>query len=75
MRADEHDDVTLITPYTDGPLIVRGEFRLQDDRGGVIDAGRRTVALCRCGRSASKPFCDSSHKTVGFRAASGREPV
>ncbi len=51
-----------ITPYRDGPLIVRGDFRLVDTEGGEIDPGRATVALCRCGRSAIKPFCDGSHK-------------
>jgi CDGSH-type Zn-finger protein len=36
----------------------------------VIEPGRRTVALCRCGRSAIKPFCDGTHKVVRFRAPS-----
>jgi CDGSH-type Zn-finger protein len=59
-----------ITPYRDGPLIVRGDFRLVDQDGGEIDPGRATVALCRCGRSAIKPFCDGSHKRSGFSAPS-----
>jgi CDGSH-type Zn-finger protein len=59
-----------ITPYRDGPLIVRGDFRLVDQDGGDIDPGRATVALCRCGRSAIKPFCDGSHKRSGFSAPS-----
>jgi CDGSH-type Zn-finger protein len=29
-------------------------------------AGRSSVSLCRCGQSATKPFCDSAHKTCGF---------
>jgi CDGSH-type Zn-finger protein len=60
-----------ITPYRDGPLLVRGPFRLIDQDGAEIECRRRTVALCRCGRSAIKPFCDGTHKTVGFRAPSG----
>ena len=56
-----------ITPYRDGPLIVRGDFRLLDQDGGEIDPGRETIALCRCGKSGIKPFCDGSHKAVGFR--------
>jgi CDGSH-type Zn-finger protein len=60
-----------ITPYRDGPLIVRGDFRLVDTDGGEIDPGRATVALCRCGKSGIKPFCDGTHKRTGFRAASG----
>ena len=59
-----------ITPYRDGPLIVRGDFRLVDQDGAEIDPGRDTVALCRCGRSAIKPFCDGSHKRSGFSAPS-----
>jgi CDGSH-type Zn-finger protein len=59
-----------ITPYRDGPLIVRGDFRLLDTDGAEIDPGRRTVALCRCGRSGIKPFCDGTHKLTGFSAAS-----
>ena len=59
-----------ITPYRDGPLIVRGDFRLVDDEGGEIDPGRGTVALCRCGKSGIKPFCDGTHKRSGFSAPS-----
>ena len=36
-----------ITPYRDGPLIVRGDFRLVDQDGNDIDPGRTTIALCR----------------------------
>jgi len=61
---------SLITPYRDGPLLVRGPFRLVDQDGTEIDCRRKTVALCRCGRSAIKPFCDGTHKTVKFRAPS-----
>jgi CDGSH-type Zn-finger protein len=59
-------DVT-ITPYPDGPLIVRGPAQLIDERGEPIERSRRTVALCRCGASAIKPWCDGTHKLSGFR--------
>ncbi|NEM06659.1 CDGSH iron-sulfur domain-containing protein [Geodermatophilus normandii] len=59
-----------ITPYRDGPLLVRGDFRLVDQDGAEIDPGRKTVALCRCGKSGIKPFCDGSHKRSGFSAPS-----
>jgi CDGSH-type Zn-finger protein len=65
------DGAVTITPYADGPLIVRGPFRLMTPDGDEIDPRRGTVALCRCGRSALKPFCDGSHKAVGFRAPAG----
>lgn len=59
-----------ITPYRDGPLIVRGNFRLVDQDGVEIDPGRDTIALCRCGKSGIKPFCDGTHKRAGFSAPS-----
>ena len=65
-------DVT-ITPYRDGPLLVRGEFRILDQEGNAIAAERETVALCRCGKSRMRPFCDGTHKLVRFTAPSGPE--
>lgn len=62
-----------ITPYRDGPLIIRGGFRLVDQDGNEIESGRDTVALCRCGKSRIRPFCDGSHQLVRFRAPSARE--
>ena len=59
-----------ITPYRDGPLIVRGDFTLMDQDGAEIDPGRTTIALCRCGKSGIKPFCDGTHKRSGFSAPS-----
>ncbi|MEU8820442.1 CDGSH iron-sulfur domain-containing protein [Actinoplanes sp. NPDC048796] len=64
---------TKIVPYQDGPLIVRGDFELLTPDGEPIDPGRGTIALCRCGRSAVKPFCDGTHKAVRFRAGTDRE--
>ena len=57
---------TVITPYRDGPLGVRGPVRLVDQDGREIEVNRRTIALCRCGRSRLRPFCDGTHKTCGF---------
>jgi len=62
-----------ITPYRDGPLIVRGKFTLLDQHGNPIETGRDTIALCRCGKSRSRPFCDGTHQVVRFRAPSTRE--
>jgi CDGSH-type Zn-finger protein len=75
LPAEDHDAPlpaggATITPYRDGPLIVRGDFRLVDQDGEEIDPGRATVALCRCGKSGIKPFCDGSHKRSGFSAPS-----
>ncbi len=57
-----------ITTYRDGPLLVRGPFELLDQDGTVIDTGRRTVALCRCGKSRTRPLCDGTHRLVHFSA-------
>lgn len=67
------EDEATITPYPDGPYIVRGNFRITDHEGNEIEPGRRTIALCRCGRSQIRPFCDGTHKLVGFRAAGTAE--
>lgn len=65
---------TRITSYRDGPLLVRGPFRLEDQDGNPIAGGAGPiVALCRCGRSRTRPFCDGTHKLVRFRAPSGAE--
>ncbi len=56
-----------ITPYRDGPLIVRGDVVIIDADGNEAPTPRRTVALCRCGVSAIKPWCDGTHKLANFR--------
>ncbi|MGH3882031.1 MAG: CDGSH iron-sulfur domain-containing protein [Pseudonocardiaceae bacterium] len=58
---------TVITAYPDGPYLVRGSYRIVDANGDEIELTRRTVALCRCGRSSQKPWCDSSHKSFNFK--------
>ena len=67
-------DRARITPYKDGPLLVRGPFDIVDQDGNTIDPKRKTVALCRCGKSKIKPFCDGTHKATRFKAESGRLP-
>jgi CDGSH-type Zn-finger protein len=61
-------DAVVVTPYPDGPLLVRGDVDILGPDGTPLPRRRRTVALCRCGLSALKPFCDGSHKPAGFRA-------
>ncbi|WP_420112656.1 CDGSH iron-sulfur domain-containing protein [Pseudactinotalea sp.] len=63
-----NDQRVTITPYPDGPLLVRGIVELRTTEGEPIERGRRTVALCRCGLSTIKPFCDGTHKAAGFRS-------
>ena len=56
-----------IIAYPDGPLLVRGDFEIVDPEGRPVPRTRSTVALCRCGVSSIKPFCDGTHRLVGFR--------
>lgn len=67
--------VVLLTP--DGPLYVRGRLTLLRGDGALLAEDTR-VALCRCGQSANKPFCDNSHRAAAFAdpgaVAAGGEP-
>ena len=49
-----------------GPLVVRGSFEILDGENLPVDPRRGTVALCRCGGSKIKPFCDGTHKLLRF---------
>ncbi len=60
---------TKITALDNGPYLVKGPVLLLDAEGNEFRTERATVALCRCGRSANKPFCDGTHSRVGFLAA------
>ena len=53
-----------------GPFLVTGPAVVTDAAGNVFDLkGKETFALCRCGVSANRPFCDGAHKTCGFQSA------
>jgi CDGSH-type Zn-finger protein len=67
------DGGVTITAYQDGPYLVRGSFQMLDQEGRDIVLHRRTIALCRCGKSRLRPFCDGTHRAIGFRARSGVE--
>ncbi len=62
--------MTKIACKPNGPYLVEGEIELVDPTGVRVEtAGKKVVALCRCGGSTSKPFCDGTHSKVGFAAA------
>ena len=61
--AEEHPRVV---PVRNGPLFARGDIEVKDEQGRVIRRGKR-IAFCRCGRSAHLPFCDNTHRAIGFR--------
>jgi CDGSH-type Zn-finger protein len=61
---------TKITVLNDGPLVVEGDFEIVDQEVKSFGlAGRTKLSLCRCGHSERKPFCDGSHKRIGFQSA------
>ena len=65
--AEAADASVSVAVQSDGPLYVRGDLRISDGNGATIREDVRT-ALCRCGDSANKPFCDNSHIAAGFSA-------
>jgi CDGSH-type Zn-finger protein/uncharacterized Fe-S cluster protein YjdI len=60
------EPVNKITPWPNGPLYLRGSLEIVGE-DGVLQLRDTRVALCRCGNSANKPFCDGSHARTGFR--------
>jgi uncharacterized Fe-S cluster protein YjdI/CDGSH-type Zn-finger protein len=63
--AEAAPDHTEIVPTPGGPLYVRGAVQLRSADGCVIIEETR-LALCRCGQSDNKPFCDNSHHRIAF---------
>ena len=58
----------VIKLHDDGPLRVKGPVTVLDADGTEYAIARKTFFLCRCGASRNKPFCDGSHRRVGFAA-------
>lgn len=54
-----------------GPLVITGAIKIVDHQGNefAVPPGKDTIALCRCGHSKNKPFCDGAHRQCGFAAA------
>jgi CDGSH-type Zn-finger protein len=66
-----------ITARENGPYLVTGDVSIVDYEGReFVRPPGTSVALCRCGHSQRKPFCDGSHKSAGFRSddVAEREP-
>jgi len=51
-----------------GPYLVRGPVKLVDVDGNEFALPAEAFVLCRCGHSSTKPFCDSTHKTIEFKS-------
>ena len=56
-----------VTPNDNGPYCILGSVTIIDAEGNVIEQTEETY-LCRCGGSNTKPFCDGSHRIVGFKS-------
>ena len=73
-------DPVTIKPSDNGPYYIKGTLTLLDGEGNEIsltderDSDAETIYLCRCGQSSNKPFCDGTHKKVGFEGTV-RKPV
>jgi uncharacterized Fe-S cluster protein YjdI len=65
-EAREREQHLQICASADGPLLVSGGVTIVAANGDVLFEGER-AALCRCGGSSNKPFCDGTHRTNGFR--------
>ena len=62
-----------ITPTDKGPYLVQGSVTLLDAEGNQYEVSD-TIALCRCGLSSSKPFCDGAHEKANFSAVNRALP-
>ena len=64
--------MTTIRLRRNGPSVVEGDdVKVLDWDGNEYPVARRPIALCRCGASAKKPFCDGTHAKIGFQASEG----
>ena len=67
--------MTTITVRQNGPYRIDGDdVTVLDWNGNAYQVARRPIALCRCGASTNKPFCDGTHTTIGFQAAEAAVP-
>ncbi|UUO06057.1 CDGSH iron-sulfur domain-containing protein [Blastopirellula sp. J2-11] len=60
---------TKIRVRDNGPFLVEGPITLEDADGNTYTIDKPTIALCRCGHSANRPFCDGAHKGCGFESS------
>ncbi len=64
---DSSESALQVTVRPNGPLLVKGSFAIRDGQGQVRWEGTK-AALCRCGHSENKPFCDGAHRAADFEA-------
>jgi uncharacterized Fe-S cluster protein YjdI len=66
VAAAKREEPLELRASSNGPLLVSGGVLIEDAEGNVLFEGER-AALCRCGGSGNKPFCDGTHEKIGFR--------
>ncbi len=67
--------MATIKVFENGPCLVQGDdVKLVDWNGAEYPVPKRPFALCRCGGSTNKPFCDGTHSKTGFKAAEAAVP-
>lgn len=66
--SEETEVRVTIQPSDNGPNLVRGPVTLVDAEGNEIPSKTKNIALCRCGGSQNKPFCDGTHSKIGFQS-------
>lgn len=64
-----------ITVKQNGPYLVEGDVAVYDWNGKPYTIAKKPFALCRCGGSTNKPFCDGTHTKIGFKAAEAAVPA
>jgi len=69
-------ETIVIRCRENGPYLLQGPIKVVDHQGNefTLPPSKDNIALCRCGKSTKKPFCDGSHRTVGFCAAETASP-
>jgi CDGSH-type Zn-finger protein len=65
-------DVEIVARQN-GPYLVKGDVRIMDYDGTDLTPGSTPIALCRCGQSKNKPFCDATHRAAGFDGTCARQ--
>ncbi len=71
------DDAVTIRCRENGPYVLPATCKIADHLGNefTVPPGKDMIALCRCGHSRNKPFCDGSHRQAGFQAAETAKPA
>lgn len=64
----------VITPQDNGPYRIQGSFKIVTPAGREFPVDADQVWLCRCGHSGNKPFCDGTHKKIGFQSVPEPKP-